>query len=109
MNEKIKFIGKFVGFIFTVDGKMHEVSLNGVGSIRIVMEPDILVEEYLSWEDFETKNPEFAIAMKQAIKEDLERTYSMFNRIQYEQAMPEVMPVPTKIKDDDCMYYRDYQ
>jgi len=106
----IKFLGEFSGFVFEVDGKVHEVSMTAAG-LCIVMEPDIMIGEYRSpdsWEKFEVAHPEFAQIIKQVIQRKMNETIDMINRVQCQQVMPEVMPVPPKIKDDDCMFHRSY-
>ncbi len=110
MND-VKFIGDFSGFMFMVDEKLWEIHMNAKGFL-VMTEPNEIVGEYDTWQDFQKAHPEFAGMMVQVIRRKMNETIAVVQQWQCQDAMPEVMPAPAPIKDDDCMYhhlYRSYQ
>jgi hypothetical protein len=105
----IKFVGESSCFMFTVDGKIHEVMMNAAGYL-VMMEPDIVVGKYEAWEEFQVIHPEFATIMVQVIQRKMNETIHMINELQFQNEMPDVLPRPGALpREDDVMYHRAYQ
>jgi len=104
----IKFVGDFSGFMFMIDEKIWEVHMNQKGYL-VMTEPNEIVGEYNTWEEFVKNHPEFAEIMVKIIQRKMNETIAVVQQWQIQDAMPEVMPVPAPIKDDDMMFTRSYQ
>jgi len=107
----IKFVGDFSGFMFMIDEKIWEVHMNAKGYL-VMTEPNEIVGEFNTWEEFQKVHPEFAGIMMQVIQRKMNETVQVINQMRQAQEaweMPEVMPVPAPIKDDDMMFTRSYQ
>ena len=61
----IKFVGDFSGFMFMIDEKIWEVHMNAKGYL-VMTEPNVIVGEYNTWEEFSQKHPEFAAKIGRA-------------------------------------------
>jgi len=107
----IKFVGDFSGFMFMIDEKIWEVHMNAKGYL-VMTEPNVIVGEYNTWEEFSQKHPEFAAIMVQVIQRKMNETVQVINQMRQAQEaweMPEVMPALTPAQKDDHMFSRAYQ
>jgi hypothetical protein len=104
----VTFVGDFSGFMFLIDEKIWEVHMNAKGYL-VMTEPNEIVGEYDTWEEFVKNHPEFAGIMVKIIQRKMNETIIAVRQWECQDIMPEVMPVPQPIEKDDCMYHRAYQ
>jgi len=103
----IRFIDDFSGFRFYVDGEVLQIEMDSKGYLVLNTKDDLILR-YGTWEEFQAAHPEISMFMLQRVRRKMNETIAVVQQWQIQDAMPEVMPVPAKIKDDDCMYHRSY-
>ena len=105
---EIKFIGDFSGFRFYVDGEVLQIEMDTKGYL-VLNTKDDQVLRYGTWEEFQAAYPEIFMLMVQQVQRKMQETIAVVQQWQIQDAMPEVMPVPTPLENGDCMYHRAYQ